>query len=116
MLLEDSQGVIVNRVSLRWQACWKWYYSIHFWVKISVSVPLQSVAREMRFIKQSSASTSPYFVVHAHTVPETKGPPPARSPNPSPLPLPHSPFSPCLSTPSETRWEKQEMQAKPAHK
>lgn len=86
----------MNRVRLRWQSALKVVLFDSFLGKnLPVSVPLQSVAREMRFIKQSSASASPYFVVHAHTVPETKGPPPpARSPNPSPPP----PF-PLLSVP-----------------
>lgn len=67
----------------------------------SLSVPLQSMAREIWFIKQSSASASPGYVVQTHTrtlFPET------RARRLSSTRRPCFAFSPCLSTPSGSRW------------
>lgn len=50
--------------------CWKWYYSFIFGKRNCLPLCLslcRSTAREIWFIKQSSASASPSYVVQTHT-------------------------------------------------
>lgn len=72
--------------------CWKWYYSFIFGKRNCLPLCLslcRSTAREIWFIKQSSASASPSYVVqtHTHAVPRDQGPP-SSSRGDVPFPIP----------------------------